>query len=265
MDLGQALSRLHLSGPRPLAQTATSRLWTVTRPDGQIAVLKLLHPCQPAEARGAAYLQSLAGQGAVLVHALDGPAILMEHCPGPSLGDLARSGRDEKATDILCDVIRTLHSVRPDPTGLEPLSHRFAPLTSTSLDGDLGEAARLARARLADPVPPVALHGDLHHDNILSGSRGWLAIDPKGVSGDPVYELANAFRNPEGLGERLFEPARLLRMAAQFSRCLGHEPDRILSWAATHCALSTRWSLEDGRDMADDLRLLPLLLAAAPR
>jgi streptomycin 6-kinase len=153
----------------------------------------------------------------------------MEHCPGPSLGDLARSGRDEQATDILCDVIRTLHSARLNPAPLEPLAARFVPLTSASLDGDLGKAARLARDLLAEPVPPGALHGDLHHENVLSSPRGWLAIDPKGIWGDPAYEAANAFRNPEGLGERLYEAARIKDLAARFSRDLGHA--RVVSSA----------------------------------
>jgi streptomycin 6-kinase len=265
MRLDQAIARFRLSDPRALALTATSRLWTVTRRDGQTAVLKLLHPGEGEEARGAAYLQALSGRGAVCVYALDGPAILMEHCPGPPLGDLVRSGRDEQATEILCDVIQTLHAARPDPMGLEPLEHRFAPLTEPNLDGDLGAAAKLARSLLADPVPPVALHGDLHHDNVLSSPRGWLAIDPKGVWGDPAYEPANAFRNPEGLGERIFNPDRLHRMAADFSGSLGLPPHRLLAWAAAHCALSIRWSLHDGQDIAEDLRLLPLLLATAHR
>lgn len=98
MQLGTALARFQLSDPHPLVRTATSALRTVARPDDSPAVLKLLHPGQTEEARGAAYLQALDGRGAALVYALDGPAILMEHCPGPSLGDLARSGRDAAAS-----------------------------------------------------------------------------------------------------------------------------------------------------------------------
>ena len=37
---------------------------------------------------------------------------------------------------------------------------------------------------------PVLLHGDLHHDNILSAQREpSLAIDPRGVVGEAEYEV----------------------------------------------------------------------------
>lgn len=111
--------------------------------NGRPAVLKHLHPGEEEEARGADYLQSLAGQGAVEVHARDGEAILMEFSPGPSLGDLARRGEDAEAADILCDVIRALHAARPAGTGLQPLGARFAPLTTPTLTGDLAAAARI--------------------------------------------------------------------------------------------------------------------------
>lgn len=40
------------------------------------------------------------------------------------------------------------------------------------------------------------LHGDLHHENILMDEqRGWLAIDPKGVTGPRVLECARFLHN----------------------------------------------------------------------
>lgn len=186
----------------------------------------------------------------------------MEWCDGPALGDLCRAGKDAAATEILIDVIQTPHSARLAASGLEPLATRFSPLTAPDLSGDLQTAALIARELLAGPVPRAALHGDLHHDNILHRARGWLAIDPKGVRGDPAYETANAFRNPDGAGDLPFRPARIDNLADRFSRRLGHPPRRILGWAVAHCALSTRWSLETGQDIGADLRLLPLLLAA---
>lgn len=37
----------------------------------------------------------------------------------------------------------------------------------------------------------MLLHGDLHHDNLLLSSTGeYRLIDPKGVIGDPVFDIA---------------------------------------------------------------------------
>lgn len=44
------------------------------------------------------------------------------------------------------------------------------------------------------------LHGDLHHGNILAAQREpWLAVNPKGVIGEPAYEAAALVRSPESL------------------------------------------------------------------
>jgi streptomycin 6-kinase len=180
------LARWHLAAPRLVASTPRATVWQVTRPDGQSAALKILRPGEMEKARGFRTLAALDGRGAVRVLAQAEDAILMEWCDGSSLGDLSRSGQDDAATTALCTVIRTLHTAPCDPAGLWPLAATFAPLTAPALDGDLATAARIARACLADPRPTQALHGDLHHDNVLSTPRGWLAIDPKGLCGDPA-------------------------------------------------------------------------------
>jgi len=145
MRLDEALVRFHLSDPERLAQTATSIVWKVRQSDGNAAILKLLHPGETEELRGFDYLQRLGGLGAVQALAREGSALLMEHCPGPSLGDLARAGRDGEATEALSTVIQTLHATRADPRNLQPLVQRFAPLTTAHLKGPLAQAARIAR------------------------------------------------------------------------------------------------------------------------
>ena len=107
----------------------------------------------------------------------------------------------------------------------------------------------IARALLADPVPPVALHGDLRHDNVPCG---------------PAREPAKAFRSPDGFGEPLLDPARIDRLTECFLQGLGPPPRRRLGWAAAQCVFSTRWSREDGLDITGYLRLLPLLSRPAP-
>ena len=58
------------------------------------------------------------------------------------------------------------------------------------------EAQRLYVDLLASSAPAVLLHGDLHHGNILRHGEDWVAIDPKGVIGEPAYECGPLLFNP---------------------------------------------------------------------
>ena len=40
------------------------------------------------------------------------------------------------------------------------------------------------------------VHGDFHHHNILRSARGWLAIDPKPMLGEPEYDVPSFLWNP---------------------------------------------------------------------
>ncbi len=73
----------------------------------------------------------------------------------------------------------------------------------------LSRAERIAVELLASAPHERVLHGDLHHDNIVSAQRApWLAIDPKGVVGDPGFETGALMNNPYGRMETWTEPAR---------------------------------------------------------
>ena len=89
---------------------------------------------------------------------------------------------------------------------------------------------------------PVALHGDIHYDNILDGgSRGWLVIDPKGLAGERGFDYANIFCNPDltvaGSPERLSRQVRIVADQA------GIEVRRLLCWIIAWAALSASWML----------------------
>jgi streptomycin 6-kinase len=58
--------------------------------------------------------------------------------------------------------------------------------------GDFARA-RAERDRLMASAPePVLLHGDLHYSNILDGgSRGLIAIDPKGTLGERAFDAVD--------------------------------------------------------------------------
>jgi len=108
-------------------------------------------------------------------------------------------------------------------------------------------AESLFRDLLASSSDPVLLHGDLHHGNILSAERApWLAIDPKGLVGEPAYEVGAWLRNPlPGLLARP-DPKRILaRRVAIFANALGLDPARIYGWGTAQAVLSAWWMAED--------------------
>ena len=88
------------------------------------------------------------------------------------------------------------------------------------------------------------LHGDLHHENILfSNERGWLAIDPKGVAGNPYFDVVSFMIN------HLFtkpDPERLLKLRVNLlSETLQLDRGQLLKAAVSMSTLYACWSVED--------------------
>lgn len=269
--LSRALIRWSLTKSTPVAETAGSWVFRVEQNGRNFAALKILKPqAATEEGRGARLLQWYEGDGAATVFDIHGDIIFMEWLDGPTLGEPARAGRDAETTIAFATVVANLHRQRPEaPPELQPLRQRFQAL----FDSDVRAWPRTARdlyarasgiaLKLFDkPTPEIPLHGDLHHDNILSTDRGWLAIDPKGVFGDPHYEVANAFRNPAGATKLAADPRRIAAMADVFAARLGLNRKRILGFAAAHSGLAACWDLSAGNPITTDLAMLPLLLSA---
>ena len=100
---------------------------------------------------------------------------------------------------------------------------------------------------LGSQSEPVLLHGDLHHDNILAAERQpWLALDPKGIVGEPAYEVGALLRNPmPGILALPDVRGVLARRLDQFAEELTLERQRLLGWGIAQAVLSGWWSYED--------------------
>jgi streptomycin 6-kinase len=108
------------------------------------------------------------------------------------------------------------------------------------------------------------LHGDLHHDNILwDATRDWVAVDPKGVIGEPAYEFGAMLRNPTENPELFAHPSIAARRASIIAERLACDADRVLAWGFAQGILSAVWALEDGTNpaggMATAAAIWPLL------
>ncbi len=181
---------------------------------------------------------------------------------------------DEQATSIAASVMRKMWRPAPErhsfPTvadwgkGFERLRKYYnggcGPFPCELLE----EAETLFHELTSSMAEPALLHGDLHHDNILAAQREpWLAIDPKGLIGEPVYETGAWLRNPIDQLLRWPHPEHILaRRIDQFAEELGMDRARIRGWGLSQAILSVWWNVEDfGRVWQDGITCAVLLAA----
>ncbi len=92
----------------------------------------------------------------------------------------------------------------------------------------------------------MLLHGDVHPQNILKSERQpWLAIDPKGVAGDRMYDAADFLCSIPRIGEETQRRQFLERRLSLMAEALGFDRQRILVWSLALSVLSGWWSYED--------------------
>ncbi|MDW6021441.1 aminoglycoside phosphotransferase family protein [Mesorhizobium sp. BAC0120] len=273
MDQPLFPDRWNVSDPTLIAETFSSRIWKVRLGDGDIGIVKSLKPFDDVEdeLRGAHLLKWRRGEGMVRLLDVEGQQMLLEYAGERMLVDDLNEHGDAAATEIAAEVIARLHSPSqyPPPPDLQALAERFRSLfRKAQADRNAGEdslyveAAEIAQRLLADPHDVRPLHGDVHHENILHGPRGWLAIDPKGVIGDPGFDAANLFYNPLERDDLCLAPERIASMAAVLAGTLGQDVRIILDHAIAYGCLSAAWHGEDG-NRKDEAR--ELAVAAAIR
>ena len=239
-----------LSFEPPFANVFTDYVAPVRQSDGSSAVLKLCFIDDEFHSQAAA-LRAFAGRSSVnLLDAdLTTGALLLERLePGESLSILHDDALEIHAA---ADLMRRLWRPPPDDFAFLPISEWLdrADLPDT-LPGQkhslpwLAPALARAHEMLGDTREAKLLHGDLHYDNILSSQRGWLAIDPKGIVGDPSWELAPLLINnldAAGDGWRVVVRRRLDQLCDELS--LEREPAYAIS--AARSLQSRFWSLRD--------------------
>ncbi len=238
----------------PFADLYWNYVAPATCADGTEAVLKAGIPNSELLAEIDA-LRVYDGHGIARLLAYDrerGILLLERLRPGTPLADVAD---DERATAIAADVMRQLW--RPAPA-----AHSFPTVADWAegmrrlrceFDGGSGpfppNLVERAEGLFAELIPssaePVLLHGDLHHWNIITAERrGWLAIDPKGVVGEPAYEVGAFLRNR--LPANLSDARRLLaRRVDQLAERLDFDRQRLIGWGLAQAVLSAWWGYED--------------------
>lgn len=262
MTLPPLPARWQIGDAELLSDGIGGKVWRVTLAGGSSAALKQASKAALPEIEPAsAYLAWTDGHGAARLLDRDGDLLLLEWAGERTLLDELRARGDDHASEIAAITVVALHAARDTAPArsLTPLAKQFDSLFRKAKADERSEqiaqyreAAEMARRLLADQQDACPLHGDIHHENILASKRGWLAIDPKGLFGDPCYDTANLFYNPyrSDLPESV---PRAMSMATILGARLRRDPARLLDWAFAHSALSAVWWMEDGNE-AEALR-----------
>jgi len=243
-------ARWSLRVDAPFANLTFNYVAPERRADGSAAVLKLGVPNKEGRTEVEA-LRLYAGRGMARLLEADieqGVLLLERLLPGTPLTSVAD---DDTATELAGHVMRQLRlplpMEHPFPTvakwaaGLGRLREQFGGGTGPLPAALVAQAEGVFRELLVSSAAPVLLHGDLHHDNILAAEREpWLALDPKGVAGEPAYETGALMRNP-----RPQPTAVLARRASILAEVLEIDRQRILGWSFAQAVLSAWWSIED--------------------
>lgn len=251
IDATAIMDRFNVTPLAFVERTGIATIWKVARPDGSPAALKIYdNHDMKNERTGFDFLSGVGGQGAAHIYAFTEGEALLEWLDGPSLGDLSREGRDVEACAELVAVANRLHAqVWSLPDGSPRLEDWFSSLFNITLSAALDASVvrtfhrcqGVARRLLGSQIDVRPLHGDLHHDNVRLGERGYCAFDAKGIVGERAYELANAFRNPKGAADVVGDPERMLRAATMWSERFGVEQRRLMEWGMVKMALSISW------------------------
>ncbi len=198
--------------------------------------------------REASALKAFVGFGAINVLAEDNGLLLLERAiPGTALKSYFPS-TDADALRITCDVIKRLHQAPLPKMGFPHIKDWLSALDKewNIPDHFLNKARAMRDTLLASSYQPVLLHGDLHHDNILSSQNNWVIIDPKGVIGDPAFEVGAFIRNPlpEILEQNDLKIIITTRIQS-FAEILNIPEKKILNWCYVEAVLSWIWDIED--------------------
>ncbi len=177
-------------------------------------------------------------------------AMLMEQIvPGYSAKKWVKEGKDIEATKAIAAVIRKL---RPDVNSsqiFKPVSQLASALECLrgKIDSKLlSKAETLFKELTTDPSKNRLLHGDLHHDNILSSGDKWVAIDPHGYIGPAAFETGAMIRNPYDCFPKKEPLKKVLETRLKvLTDELPFDPHEIHGWAFAYTIMATGWSVAD--------------------
>ncbi len=201
-------------------------------------------------------LDHFSGKKLCKLYEIDQEAImLIEECIEPGIV-LRKESSLDKRLEVFADLFMSLHIEIGEDDKFSTYENWIDDITdymSQKKEHDeLYQAMRKAQ-RLFKSLSQVynkkcLLHGDFHHDNILLDSNGsYRIIDPKGVIGDPIFDVPRFILN-----EFWFEPKtdelkeRVTYLINKLSNMLQIPINILKECLYIETMMGTCWWIEDG-------------------
>ncbi|MBJ6362768.1 aminoglycoside phosphotransferase family protein [Paenibacillus sp. GCM10012307] len=180
--------------------------------------------------------------------------ILLEERVVPGIA-LRHENSLERRLEVFCSLYRDLHVAPADSERYPTYAGWVTNITNymstrtdcSNLYAYMKKAQKLCLSLSAMYPQQLLLHGDLHHDNILLGADGaYTIIDPKGVLGDPIFDVPRFILNEfeEGITLKLEEKINtIIRILEQSLRI----PNAVLRQCLyIETAMAACWTVESG-------------------
>jgi streptomycin 6-kinase len=159
---------------------------------------------------------------------------------------------DDDASRLAAETVATMWRPVPDPAGLHPLRRWMSALFDWAPRPDqiatdlVAHAQEVGAALLARSARSCLLHGDFQHQNLLQRASGaWAIIDPKGLVGEPAYEIAAWMVNPPGVTAREDYREVVARRASICAEIWEIDEHDLIAWAFVGAVLNACWSATD--------------------
>ena len=235
----------------PVSNLTYSFVTTVELKTNSLGILKIIPPSDRSDAEIEWYrLQTQSTPRLYNADQKRGALLIENLTPGKSVKHFVIEGRDNEATGIICDVIKNFDTLRikdnPHFKHVSDLKNSLKILDGKIDKTLLDKAKNLLKDLTKDRSRDVLLHGDLHHDNILSSGSTWKAIDPHGYIGPKSFEVGAMLRNPY---DYFPTDASLEKIIARrreiLCKKLPFETWEIDGWLYVYTLIATGWSVEN--------------------
>lgn len=261
--IAELAARWQIMVEKPFPNLSYNYVASCVGADKSEAVLKIGFPEEDSPIfNEAEMLKMFEGNGAVKLLRIDEQrhALLLEKLiPGAHLKTIFRAN-ETKAVDIAIQVLRKIKRNPPLKHNFIPLENWFRGFQKAKNTNFPAQAVNKACSFYNELTmeQKFLLHGDFHHENILSAAREpFLIIDPKGIIGEIGYEISVFLNNHAWWLS--YEPNLLEKLddaVSRFAEAFAIEPQNLRKWAFAQAVLSAWWTFEEnGKNWKTDLEL----------